>query len=169
MNVFITSDLKLNDVSTATKLGLTAGEYNQMIIKKWNEIVGKEDNVLILGDCGSRNITIIKSILSKLNGKKYLIDMESNNKYSRKTWKWAGFDYIWRIAPYYKIDIEGEEFTLWISNSKEELGDKEFCCVGEKVSKEIFNDKKLNVSLENWDYTPLSLNIIVDIIKNYKD
>jgi calcineurin-like phosphoesterase family protein len=48
-------------------------EMNEYMIQKWNEKVRKNDDVIIIGDFSWGNASQTTDILTRLNGKKYLI------------------------------------------------------------------------------------------------
>lgn len=167
--VFITADLKLNDKDEATSNGLTTGEYNDMIIRKWNEVVKPEDTVVVIGVCGTRNFTTIKAIMEQLNGVKILADYRSNDTQKKSMWKWVGFKNVWTMDLKYDTQICGEDSVLYISNNeKKVLKDNEYMCVGTKLlADDIFDGKRFNISMKNWDFAPIGLNTVIEIINNY--
>lgn len=47
-------------------------KHDAYIIEQWNQIVGKNDDVYILGDLSLRSVDETRKILERLNGHKYL-------------------------------------------------------------------------------------------------
>jgi calcineurin-like phosphoesterase family protein len=75
MNYFI-SDLHLghvNCLSFDNRPFINIEEHDQTIIKNWNNVVGIDDDVYVLGDISWYNATKTIEILNGLNGKKHLI------------------------------------------------------------------------------------------------
>ena len=48
-------------------------EMNETLIKNWNSVVGPKDEIYHLGDFGLASPNYIRSILERLNGRKFLI------------------------------------------------------------------------------------------------
>ena len=76
---------------------------NEELISNWNKLVGKEDEIYVLGDFGASGKE--KEILNRLNGIKYLVkgnhDTQSNEYYRQ-----AGFEEVYDCP----IIVEG----FWI-------------------------------------------------------
>ena len=82
---------------------------NEFMIEKWNEIVGENDETYIVGDFAISNKEKIKEILSKLNGKKYLI-IGNHDTYSVQEYIHMGF------AKVYDFPIILDEFWILSHN-----------------------------------------------------
>lgn len=54
-------------------------DHDLELIKRWNSVVNKEDNVYHLGDVGFTNFPYIKNIFDALNGTKVLIKGNHDN------------------------------------------------------------------------------------------
>ena len=74
--IFVTSDLWFNR-PTGNLSGYTATEYNDIIINNWNEVVGKRDDVYILGGLG---IGDMYHLIVRLNGRIHIL----NNFYTNE-------------------------------------------------------------------------------------
>ncbi|MDD5164256.1 MAG: phosphoesterase [Patescibacteria group bacterium] len=46
-------------------------EMNESLIEEWNKVVGEDDTIYHLGDFSWDDIELVKSILKRLNGKKF--------------------------------------------------------------------------------------------------
>jgi calcineurin-like phosphoesterase family protein len=68
---------------------------NQCLIDNWNRVVGKDDEIYCLGDFGWQlSPDDLKSIMSQLNGKKYLISgNHDKQKMHIKSQMWEEVDY----------------------------------------------------------------------------
>lgn len=74
--------------------GVRPADYNEQIIKNWNDLVGKDDVIIHLGDViFGYNKERLKDILGQLNGYKYLV--KGNHDYKPDEWyKEMGFDHV---------------------------------------------------------------------------
>lgn len=169
MSVFLTSDLLLNNASAAQEQKLSTQEYNNMIINNWNQVVAQKDKVILLGDIGSRNMKEIKKILNTLNGYKFLADYDSNTSHSRDLWKWAGISQVWDIELHYDEFFNNTFNKIWITNKiQPNSNENEYFLVGNKISKISDYEKRvINISMSNWDFTPLEMNNTIKMIKDY--
>ena len=76
MAIYFTSDLHFGSKLMINKYNRpkkTVSQMNDLLVKNWNEVVGKFDLVFILGDLSDTSLEETISYLDKLNGKKYLI------------------------------------------------------------------------------------------------
>jgi calcineurin-like phosphoesterase family protein len=75
--LFFTSDTHFfhkNVVELSNRPFANTDIMNRELINNWNKVVSNEDSIFILGDFAfTSNIEVIRSLLSKLNGIKYLI------------------------------------------------------------------------------------------------
>ena len=66
-------------------------EMNEALIQRWNEKVGEKDIVLHLGDFSFGNKNRIKDIVTRLNGRIWLL-MGNHDREQHYNWKELGFD-----------------------------------------------------------------------------
>lgn len=152
----------------AEKMELSIDDYNKLIINNWNDVISKKDKIIVIGKVGTNNLRTIKEILNSLNGKKFLADYSSNTFCSKGLWKWAGFYPIWDVELRYETIINNKKSTVWISNKERELQENNYYLVGNNISKETdFNKRIINISLENWDMTPLEMNATLQLLQDY--
>lgn len=69
-----------------------AEEMNETIIRNWNNVVGKEDTVFVLGDY-SFGRELAREITPKLNGKKILIK-GNHDRYPNRFYRDCGFEEV---------------------------------------------------------------------------
>lgn len=160
-------------------------EHDETIIKNWNEKVKNGDNVYILGDFSWYNATATKEILETLNGQKFLI------RGNHDRWAKDGACKKLLNAIYdYKQIRDGDEtlilshypIMMWngqhrgaihlyghVHNSDEENDYQEFIRIlneryksRDKYFKEMV---AINVGCMNIDYTPMSLEELLDMRK----
>lgn len=76
--IWVTSDLHFNHLNILKYEPIsrpfeTVEEMNEVLIKNWNDRVGADDTVYVLGDFFMGQLTSIKEIFDRLNGKVILI------------------------------------------------------------------------------------------------
>ena len=79
-------------------------EMDEILIQKWNEKVGPEDEVYHLGDMGLSSSGKLRKILDRLHGKIYLINgnHEKSAQACHTRFEW--------IKDYHELVVEDEEF-----------------------------------------------------------
>ena len=90
--------------------------HDKKIIENWNNVVGKDDNVYILGDVGIGILKEIVSILKKLNGKKHLIVGNHDYKYLKNSEFANCFESINSYLELRVIDKKGRKVNLILSH-----------------------------------------------------
>lgn len=152
-------------------------EMNNFIIKTHNEVVGKDDIIIFLGDfCFKANS--IKEIINKLNGHKYLIIGNHDKKDLIKTYPKYGFEGIFLNPVKINEDYlsheplkEGERTDLQF-----ELITKEFESSSQGINyhghiHELDNENNprfKNVTCENISYKPLFIGRTKQLDNNEK-
>lgn len=160
-------------------------EHDDFIIKNWNEKVKSSDSVYILGDFSWYNNSATKEILETLNGQKFLIrgnhDWWAKDGACRKLLQ-ASYDYKQihdgdetLILSHYPIMMWNGQHRGFIHlyghvhNSDEENDYQEFIRTlneryktRDKYFKEMI---AINVGCMNIDYTPMSLEELLEMRK----
>ena len=75
-NIFFVSDTHFaheNIIKYCNRPFKSIEEHDEALIERWNEKIDKDDIVFHLGDFAFASEEYIKSILDRLNGKKYLV------------------------------------------------------------------------------------------------
>lgn len=85
-------------------------EYRERIVKTWNETVGPEDEVYLLGDTavGGTN-SHINNFLHRLNGRKYLVKGNHEKEIMKCSYLRDHFEWI---KDYFVIDYQKRRFVL---------------------------------------------------------
>ena len=85
-NTFFIADTHFGDAGICryeNRPFANADEMDRELIRRWNETVTSEDSIYVLGDFGANGYE--KTVLSKLNGKKFLVkgnhDTKTNAEY----------------------------------------------------------------------------------------
>lgn len=148
-------------------------EMDTKMIDSWNSVVGKDDEVYFLGDLSYKvNPNYLNQILSKLNGKIYLIKgNHDKSKFIEKSlnrFEWIKeyytFDYVYENIPY-KFVLFHYPIYEWDGMWR---GSIHVCGHVHINSTEYFDNhqgKIINVSCELLDYKPIS---IVEVIEKMK-
>lgn len=167
--VYIIADINLNDSSAAQELNKTIDEYNRMIVDNWNKTVKETDEILIFGKIGNKPIESLKNIIQSLNGQLYLMDYNSNKNYKIETWKKIGIDYIINCSIF--DSIGDDKFCIPIAEQIDNyLTTVKYLCLTEKHKMDtIFKNNCLNISVKNWDYTPIPLKELPKIIERMSE
>ena len=136
---------------------------NKELIKNWNNTVTNKDTIFVLGDVGFANKEELTKIIKQLNGKKVLIMGNHDNK-SVRYWYDVGFDEVYKYPILYKefFMLSHEPPTYFNENTPY------FFIYGHVHSTEMYKTITKNsacVSIERWDYKPVSLEKIVDLAK----
>lgn len=156
----------------------TVDEMNQVLIARWNTVVQPTDEVYYLGDF-SLNINPVKFILPQLNGIKYLIPGNHDQCHPRH-----------KKHNKYKIFYEKSGFTVYhsqesiklkenlvvdlchIPHTNEDLRYPEYKAVrkhkwllcGHVHEKWKVLDNQINVGVDQWNFYPVSMEQILEII-----
>ncbi|QTM06782.1 metallophosphoesterase [Brachyspira hyodysenteriae] len=144
---------------------------HNFLINKWNEKIGKEDDVYIVGDF-SNEIGYLKTteLLKSLNGNKYLIkgnndNFLDNNKFDRKLFKFIKDYYILDIKRYStiikKIVLFHYPILEW-----EGYYNNTMLIHGHWHKDKKYHRLAFNVACDIHDFSPLSINEILEMVLN---
>lgn len=152
MDNFFISDLHLNHsniIRYCDRPFRTVAEMNRVLIENWNKTVGKEDTVFFLGDLAFGRYP--EGWLKKLNG--HIIFIKGSHD---------------SIGIHSLVLHSGWDEFLLIHNPDQVNGWKQWVIHGHKHNIAPFIDrehKRVNVSAEVVDYTPISLSDIRRMVK----
>ena len=150
-------------------------EMNLALIKNWNSLVSKNDEVYILGDFLYRGTAReANEILSKLKGKKYLIKGNhekylTDSEFRSGAFKWVKDYYIlkhggtvfvlshypmleWYKSHHGSIHLYGHVHNSWIKNPE----------FGEKLK--LMGPNAINVGVDLHDFYPVSMYQIIEAV-----
>lgn len=136
-----------------------ADEMNEIMIEKWNAVVGKQDKVFHLGDFSFLNKEKTKAIVSRLNGYKILILGNHDRGRSRAWWLDAGFDEVSEHPIIYKDFFFLSHEPMYMNYHMPYVN-----VHGHIHSQKYEGVNYFNVSVEHWDYTPLTFEQIRDSV-----
>lgn len=155
-------------------------EMNEQMITRWNDTVGVDDDVWLLGDLSLGSIRRMVDFVSRLNGRKRLIPGNHDPA-------WKGHRKQ-RTAPYYEAGIveivDSAEFTIagelvvashfpyypdthdWPGYDPYRPTDTGgWLLHGHIHEKWRQNGKQINVGVDAWDYRPVHIDQIAELIE----
>lgn len=136
---------------------------NQDIISRWNQSIKTGDKVYHLGDFGRGGQTELGPIIQKLNGNIHLIrgnhDGRNDNLYNDKFEK-VSYDY------WIDIEVDREERKVYLVHRPQDRNYDYFTICGHTHDHWRWLPNRLNVSVEQWDYRPVSLDEVKHYIRN---
>lgn len=158
-------------------------EMDEELIRRWNETIKPEDTVYHLGDF-SLSIKPVKEYVRRLNGQKILIagnhdkchQFQKNNTRYKDEYKRLGFYDVYD----YDVTHFSENLTADLSHFPYENGDDvryiklfprddgRWLLHGHVHNKWRVKDKMINVGVDVWDFYPVSIAKILEIIKGEK-
>ena len=136
--------------------GFTAvEEMNEIMIERWNAVVGENDKIYHLGDCCMGGIKTVETILPRLKGKKRLILGNHDNVIGHQLWRF--FD---KIVVSQKFEEMGRKFLathIPVHDTSIDKAGVEFCVHGHLHEKPDVSPYHLNISVEQTDYAPIHI------------
>ena len=164
---YLIGDLRLYDRAQSLPLGYSIEGYNKYIIKRINQFVQDDNDIIILvGDISHGDFYQTVEVLSQFNGTLYLMSKQFQSFLNDVTLK-AYEDKIkplWGISDFQDCSIGGEECRIIISSDAEEIYqlqfvDKTYVAAPESVVKmdKLYDNRILNISLNKWDFIPIDV------------
>ena len=129
-------------------------EMNHVIVTNWNNTVKNDDHVFCLGDVGFGSKDMIKSIVSKLNGRKNLILGNHDRSHNIKWWHECGFDFVSRYPIIFKKFYILSHEPIYMNKSMPFLN-----IHGHIHSNKMESPQFINVSVECINYTPIDFDL----------
>lgn len=161
---YIISDIRFNDFDAAKANFTLVEDYNDFRINKWNSVVNEDDTVLIFGKFGGGDM---KSIINKLNGTIIIADSDDNQNYSINEWKNMGVKYVLKRNAFHTY---GDNKTAYFTPIKLDDNDDSIIFTTEKDNLgQVFKGNRLSIEAKYWDYTPIKLDELGDIIERMKE
>ncbi|KQX64667.1 metallophosphoesterase [Paenibacillus sp. Root444D2] len=136
-----------------------ADEMSATMITNWNAVVSQEDKVFHLGDFSFLNKERTKAIVSELNGYKILILGNHDRGRSRTWWLEVGFDEVSEYPIIYKNFFFLSHEPMYMNKQMPYVN-----VHGHIHSQKYEGRHYFNVSVEHWDYTPVSFEQIRDSV-----
>jgi len=157
---YVVADLHFNHkkiIEIANRPFKSITDMNCALISNWNSTIKKTDTIYILGDFAFANKEMIKTIVSKLNGRKVLVLGNHDRRIKKhvKFWYDVGFDEVYRYPILYKDNII-------LSHEPIKYLADEMCNIHGHTHNNDMNDNKyLNVCVEKLGMKPTNLDRII--------
>lgn len=187
MKTWFTSDLHFyhtNVIAYCNRPFTSVEEMNEMLVKNWNETVGPDDLVYVLGDF-SLAIRPVELFTKRLNGRKILVS--GNHDWCHPANKKARGDRMaGMVAKYIEngfeavyqhmvIHVDGEEINLSHMPYREDDTDQRFfnhrlinngnwLFCGHVHEKWQRKGNMINVGVDVWNMRPVALETLMEII-----
>lgn len=134
-------------------------EMNEDLIRKWNNVVSKNDIVIHVGDFGFGSFDELKDIFDRLNGNKYLVMGNHDLRAGYNFYKELGFIAVFKKEMLLK--------NIVISHKPKDIPDDFINIYGHIHNADVpseFNDKKhFCVSVEKINYLPIELETLLGV------
>jgi len=159
MKRFFTSDLHFSDerYDILVRPFKSLEEQHNTIINNWNSVVGEEDEVYVVGDISIDDIGLNE--LRHLNGRKILIKGNYDVPRNEEILKFY-FDEIHDSG----IDLEIQGKVFHLNHYPEKAKGDKFNLVGHVHGAWRIQKNMINVSVESWNYTPVSEEQIINCL-----
>jgi len=135
---------------------------NKLILRNWRETIKGDDTIFNLGDfCFKWSKERLQNTLSNLPGKKILILGNHDRSHGAAWWRDAGFDEVYPYPIIYK--------KFYILSHEEVFLNEQMPYVnihGHHHQKSFDRKCYINVSVEQTNYLPISLDEIIERNKN---
>lgn len=145
---------------------------NEEIIERWNKTVNEDDSVFILGSFGGNTRTENRQVLERLNGKKYMCNYHNNRRFTKDEWRNWGIYVVWDInlrrtlkdtSYYFSMNGDGSNVTSFFKSNQT------IYSIVWNNQEEVFKNKTLSIDAKYWDYTPILLDEIPNIISRMEE
>lgn len=159
--IFVTSDTHFSHKNilvyeAANRPFKNKEEMDRVLIQRWNSVVRPCDVVFHLGDFAFAGKTIIKNIMSRLNGRKFLL-LGNHDRYKKIDWTDVGFDRVFKNP--FKMDGR----FIFSHEPLDVVPDGTINIYGHVHSSMYFNNVDANricVCVERWHCTPIEYETI---------
>lgn len=174
---FVSSDLHIqhhNILGYCNRPYKDVDHMNESLILNWNSVVNPDDTIFVIGDMMMGRKENWKKYITRLNGFKVLV--RGNHDGLPEFMKSCGFDEV-----YEDLYVEYRGNTYWMNHYPlQDLPDhrgfdrgkplKEFQVAlnGHVHDKWKWNGQSLNVGVDVWNYTPITLQAACDRFLHFK-
>ncbi|WP_248924717.1 metallophosphoesterase [Paenibacillus hamazuiensis] len=161
-NVFVISDHHFGHrqiIDFESRPFADAEEMTEVMMQKWNAAVGPQDKVFHLGDFSFLNLAKTKEIVAGLNGRKTLILGNHDRGRPRSWWLEAGFDEVSEYPIVYNGFFFLSHEPMYMNKHMPYVN-----IHGHIHGQQYESRQYVNVSVELWDYTPVSFEAIREAV-----
>src|ERR1700752_2199476 len=176
MSIFLSSDSHHghhNILEYSQRPFASIKEMDSEIIKRHNSVVKRDDIVYNLGDFSFYPFETSKRILEALNGKHILIlgnhdrsvkkmtEMGFSEVYNSLTLNYNNKIIFMRHIPPSSLDNPNRQYKLQFKAPPPKYYDLFLC--GHVHDKFLKRGKVINVGVDKWNFTPISLDILIEM------
>lgn len=136
-----------------------AAHMAETMIERWNAAVGKADRVFHLGDFSFMNKAKTAEIVARLHGYKTLVLGNHDRGRSREWWLEAGFDEVSEYPLVYGGFFFLSHEPMYMNKHMPYVN-----IHGHIHGQRYESQQYVNVSVEQWDYTPVAFETIRDAV-----
>ena len=179
MRTFFTSDHHFGHANIIRYCGrpyATVGEMNFDLTRRWNAVVAPGDHVWYLGDFAMGDSAKWPDFVANLNGRISIV--LGNHDASRETMLDVGFDEVFDNVV---VEVEGRK--LWLNHYPPETKDErdhrgrrglvrpkapqsyDVALCGHVHEKWTVRDDVVNVGVDRWKFNPISLDMILAVLR----
>lgn len=170
--IFFCSDthfLHANIIKYCNRPFADVNEMNAVMMRNWNRTVSKDDVVIHAGDFMFGNKRHCETILNRLNGQKILIHGNHDPKEVRNASGWND------VMASMEFEYDGFTFKVkhfpWKSTETIDNynGDGRIIhCHGHTHNSTVqLHNNSINLSVEHWNYTPVSIDTVIKLWVNH--
>ena len=166
-NTYLIGDLRLYDRTQSLPLGLSLEGYNKYIIKRVNQFVQDDNDIIILiGDITHGTLEQTIDILQQFNGTIYLMSIQFSNFLNEITLKPFGnkIKTLWGLSDFQDSKIGNEICRIVITADIKQIlalhsEEKIYIAAPGSVVKMdgIYQDRILDISFNKWDFIPIEI------------
>lgn len=160
MALFFTSDTHFGDHRTINiheRPFASAAAMDGVLIERWNEVVGVEDEVWHLGDF-ARSGEAVAGLLARLNGHKHLVAGNEDPPATRSAAGWAS------VSDYREIEHEGRLLVLchYPFRSWNRQGKGAVNLHGHSHGRIKPMARQVDVGVDVWDFRPVAVAAVLE-------
>ncbi len=166
-NTYLIGDLRLYDRKQSLPLNLSVEGYNKYVIKRVNQYVKDDNDVIILiGDITHGTLEQTIDILQQFNGTIYLMSTQFPSILNEITLKPFGnkIKALWGLSDFQDSKIGSEICRIVITADIRQIlalhsEEKTYIAAPGSVVKMdgVYQDRILDISFNKWDYIPIEI------------
>lgn len=177
MTIFFTADTHFyhkNVIKYCNRPFCSVEQMNECMIERWNTMVSPKDTVYHLGDFGFANASLLAAIRSKLNGAIFLVIGNHDVGKSKKKWlDQVGINEVHDWLDFQEFHLshlpELRDEDRKVDRSKESskyfakhctVCDDRWRLCGHVHDAWKIKGKQINVGVDVWDFTPISIELV---------
>lgn len=166
MNIYVIANLDFGSYAVSIKEQIR--HFNNKIIENWNQVITEEDRIYIFGRFGGNNRKETREVLEKLKGNIYICSYIDNKRFTKDEW------YSWNIYRVWDVNfsniIEGKRIIFSSLKNYNNIANKEdYGAIWNREEDTVYKNNQLSIEAKYWDYTPILLDELFNIIDRLKE